>query len=97
MRKLFYKYSDSELCYSEKYFKDMMKNRGLKEMNVYAAVPEKIKGIFWCNEFSFSGDGTQDYCGKQCEKYNPRNGKSGCCLNHSSILYSKGDSVTLSY
>jgi hypothetical protein len=97
MGQFYFKYLDSELCYSEKFFKDMMKNRGLKQMNVYKAEPEKINGIFWCKEFLFSGDGTKDYCGKQCKKYNPRNGKSGCCINHSNILYSHGDLVTLSY
>ena len=97
MKQFYFKYSDSELCYSEEYFQDLMKNRGLKEMKVLKAEPEKISGVFWCKELSFSGDGTRDYCGKQCKKYKPKNGKSGCCINHSSILYSHGDLVTLSY
>ena len=38
----------------------------------------EIGGEPWCTQFSEFID-TSDVCGKQCNHYEPRNGKSGCC------------------
>lgn len=95
MKTLFYfKDEDSEVCYPEDYFTALLDD-SVMEMEVYEAIPEKIKGIFWCKEKQFCGDGTGDYCGKQCRFYKPRNGKSGCCVHHSSRLYTHGNKTIL--
>jgi len=93
--KYYFKHSDSELCYSENYFQERMKEYGLNELEVFEAIPDKFDGIFWCKEHLFSGDGTKDYCGKQCDEYKPRNGKSGCCIHHSTKMYEHGNQVIL--
>jgi hypothetical protein len=72
-----------------------MKENKLSEIEVYKAIKEKINGIFWCTKYKFCGDGTQDYCGKQCRDYSPRNGKSGRCRFHTNDLYIPGDKITL--
>ena len=75
--KYYFKHDYSETCYTKQYFLDYMKENNLNEINVYRAMRDKVNGIFWCKKYRFCGDGTQDYCGKQCRDYKPMNGKSG--------------------
>lgn len=98
MRKnLYFLTAHDDICHHELYFRQIMRDEGLTEIEVFKAEPFKIKGIFWCSEHGFCGDGSENYCGKvnDCKQYQPRNGKSGCCVFHSSILYEHGDKVTL--
>jgi len=95
MTNYYFKHEDSEVCYNKKYFDYYMKENEITEIEVYKAVKEKIDGIFWCRKYLFAGDGTQNYCGKQCRDYSPRNGKSGRCRYHSTDLYYPDGKITL--
>lgn len=96
MKKQFYfEDEDSEICYTKDYFIRKMKEEGVTEKEVIKAYPDKLSGMFWCKKHDFCGDGTEDYCGKQCKDYAPRNGKSGCCKNHTSKLYIHGEKINL--
>jgi len=74
-----------------------MKSEGLTEIEVIKAIPEKINGIFWCKLYGTCGDRSADVdkCGRSCEHYTPRNGKTGCCKYYTNILYTHGEKVTL--
>ena len=93
--KFYFQYNDSEMCYDEDYFQSIMDDEGLNELEVFDAIPETIKGVFWCKEQMFCGDDTQDTCGKQCFDYEPRNGKSGCCKHHTHWLRTHGNKIEL--
>ena len=94
--KYYFEDSDSEMCHQECYFQDMMCFDGKSEMELFEAIPDKTGGgIFWCKLLAFCGDDTGDSCGKQCEDYEPRNGKSGCCKHHTSWLYIHGNKIIL--
>ena len=91
----YFEYSDSEVCYQKSYFEDEMRDNEITEMEVYEAHPDKTSGCFWCKVQHFCGDDSRDTCGKQCNEYEPRNGKSGCCKNYTTTLYMHGDKITL--
>ena len=81
---------DSECAYTLKYWKGYMKKNGITELKLFEAIVEYSSGYFWCNEYSEAGE-VGESCGKQCEKYSPRNGKNGRC-RHSVHVYSFGES-----
>lgn len=93
--KYYFERSDSEICYSVDHFKDIMKYDKIDELEVYEAIPEIFKDIFWCKVECFCGDDSKDSCGKQCKSYNPRNGKSGCCKNFTHHLFAHGEKTVL--
>jgi len=94
--KFYFKNGDSELCYPEEYFKKYMKEHHLTEMEVFKAIPEITGGgVFWCKEYDFCGDDSREYCGKQCDKYEPKNKKSGVCRHHTHWLYNHGEKIKL--
>lgn len=92
-QKYYLRFKDDEICYNEEYFIELMKYRKLKEIQVFKAVPEKHYFIFWCKYYRLCGDRGQ--CGKKCDNYKPRNGKSGCCKYYTNILYNPGEKVIL--
>lgn len=67
------------------------KEEGLASVDLYEALPDKVPGYFFCE---FAGAiGEDGSCGKQCEGYEPINGKSGKCHNKG-LLYTSGDVKT---
>ncbi len=93
--KYYFENKNSEISYSKSYFIDIMKERGLKEIELYEAIIEKIPGMFWCDEFLAPcevGEG----CGRDCYSYTPRNLISGICVHHS-FLREPGKKVKLKY
>lgn len=97
MKKQYYfKDVDSEICYPKEKFLADMKADGEVEITVLEAVPYRESGgVFWCKDQCFCGDDSSETCGKHCSSYVPRNGKSGCCKSHTTILYAHGDEVML--
>ena len=94
-KQLYFKEFDSEMCYTKEYFVSYINEKGLKELEVYEAEKEKCSGVFWCKINFFYGDDSAEYCGKQCDNYKPRNGKSGCCKHYTTTLYTKGKKIKL--
>lgn len=96
MKKQYYfENEDSEICYTESHFQDIMKFEKVETIVVYEAVPDKINGIFWCRHEAFCGNDSSDTCGKQCRSYSPRNGKSGCYKYYTTKIYVCGNKITL--
>ena len=89
--KFYFETENSELAYPLDHFKAM----GHKEMELFEAVPERIKGIGWCKEFQEILE--MGNCGKICDKYKPRNGKNGVCLHKKSTLFEHGEKVIMKF
>jgi len=81
-KRLYFKENYSEFCYSLDYH--LIENEDSVEIELYEAVkmPIKESGFFWCKEYDAPGESGQGTCGKVCEGYQPKNGKSGCCTHH---------------
>ena len=82
---------NEEMAYTKTYLIDEMKERGLFEVEVSIAVRELKTNYFYCRalgEVLIKGKG-YDPCGKECDDYDPRNGKSGCC-KHRGLCYIPG-------
>lgn len=97
MKNYYFKYKDSEICHSKEYFNEYMISNKINKMQVYKAYKDKVNGIFWCNTYAFCGDDSENTCGKQCDEYEPRNGKSGCCKAYTTTLYMHGEKITLTF
>jgi len=91
-KKLYFENEDAENCYSEEYFQDKMKEEGLEELTVLEANKSKEKEYIYCTAIDSCGESSN--CGKECEDYEPRNGKNGCC-RHRRTIYEYGEEVTL--
>lgn len=90
-KKKYFRTPDSELCYTLDYHVEIAKSEGLEEIELYEAMPERIRGALWCravDEYTEVGN-----CGKICEFYKPRNNVSGMCKYRSNTLYSCGKKV----
>jgi len=77
--KMYFRNEDSEFCHQIDYFQSDMEENGLTEMEVFVAVPDKDKHHFWCSAVDEVCLTEDNLCGKQCEDYDPCNGKSGKC------------------
>lgn len=96
-KKLYFENHDSEFCYSIDHFLKQMIEKGQTEIDLYEAIRELKTDHFFCKavgEFEMKGDGYES-CGKECEDYIPRNGKSGCCI-HRGYCYVPDKLVTIS-
>jgi len=74
-----------------------MKECGITELRVNEA--KRIVGseFYFCEAFYAIGEKNSidyDGCGKVCDEYEPRNGKSGCC-RHRSFCYESGKKFIL--
>lgn len=93
MKKQYYfENEDEEHCYTESYFQQKMKDDGVTEISVFVAIKSKDKEYIYCKEFQSCGESSE--CGKECDRYKPKNGKSRCCTHRGSI-YEFGDEVIL--
>lgn len=81
---------DDERCYTLDYHLSDAKDEGLTEMDLYEAVPEKVNGFFWCRAVDESAE--EGFCGKDCEEYEPKNGRSGMC-RHKGHFHTAGQKV----
>lgn len=95
MKTLYFENQDAEYCYTKEHFIEKMKENNIDSMEVLKAVPDKIDSIFWCKAIGEVVDSDYDPCGKVCENYEPRNGKSGCCKHYKKTLYTHGDKTTI--
>lgn len=92
MKKLFFENEDAENCYPEAYFQQKMKDEELTELTVLEANKSKEKEYIYCTSIGECGESSS--CGKECEDYEPRNAKNGCC-KHRRAIYEHGEEVTL--
>jgi hypothetical protein len=89
---MFFGSEHEEMCYGINHFTDSM-NEG-ESLIILKAVPCNHSDVFWCKEFTEMMEKNQGGCGKSCEYYEPRNGRSGCCKSHSHV-YCHGEATTI--
>jgi hypothetical protein len=75
---------DELFCYPLEHFRDML-DAQLPTMRLYRAKADTGSGTFFCREFGEVGLKGES-CGRQCDSYEPRNGKNGRC-RHSAHCY----------
>lgn len=92
MANYYFTEEEDELCFKEEYFIDIMKSKGLTQMNLILAERQIGSEYFYCSKNQQCGE--KGECGKQCEDYTPRNGKNGCC-KHNRNIYEPIDDVIL--
>ena len=88
-KKYYFQYSEDEQCYPLSYFKEKMIEDNLNEITLIEAEKMDVTDYFWCSEYYTVGE--KGECGKFCKKYEPRNGKSGCCKHYSTQFYELSD------
>jgi hypothetical protein len=66
-----------------------MELEGVESLDLYGAEKIGNSDYFFCKCFELAGN--KGICGKECYMYNPRNGKSGCCIHYSKLLFKKTD------
>ena len=93
--KYYFESSSDEICYSESYFLEMMVENKTSAIELYEAIPEKIEGIGYCLKYCEVMEQSENPCGKHCDHYNPRNGKSGICRSWTNTVYSHGEKIVL--
>jgi len=93
MAKYYFGGHNDESCYSLQYHLEYMAENGIEEMIVFEAKIERGSGYFFCKHFFETGE-TREICGKLCELYKPRNGKSGIC-RHYGYVYEQTDKSKL--
>ncbi|MCK5613287.1 hypothetical protein KAR91_66050 [Candidatus Pacearchaeota archaeon] len=78
MNKKYFRKEEDEFCYTKQAIINQMKSEGLRELTVIEAQRDLKSDFFYCKE---SGEVYEkgEECGKSCESYDPRNGKSGIC------------------
>lgn len=87
---------DEERCYTLLYLLDEMKENELQEIEVCEAIREPKSYFFYCNALGevCAKPPEGEPCGKECGDYEPRNGKSGCCV-HSGYCYAPSDEILI--
>lgn len=76
---------DNILAYSAAEHADEINGSNVEQRRLYRARPMHGVEFFWCtalHEVGLKGEG----CGRQCDSYEPRNGKNGRC-RHSAPCY----------
>ena len=89
--KLYFPEFDDEHCYPLEHHIEKAKEDSQKDIVLFEATKYKETEYVFCKEFFEWGE--KDGCGKICDKYAPRNGKSGICKHWSNVAYAQGEKV----
>lgn len=76
---MYFKKGKEEMCYDLETIRDHMRIDHIKELQVFEAEIDIGTGTFYCSKFGGVGDNSDMGCGKTCDEYAPRNGRSGIC------------------
>lgn len=87
--KCYFSNIEPEFCRTKQYLLDKMKDEEINELIVFEAKRITNDFMFYCREHMATGL-VGDGCGLNCEDYNPRNGKSGCCKHRGFCYESTG-------
>ena len=86
---------DDERCYTLDSIVDQMRFNNLSEIDLLLAVRDSAScGYFYCKYYDSVGESIDGECGKYCDGYEPRNGKSGNC-RHKGSCYSQSEDTFL--
>ncbi len=92
MPKAYFREYDED-CYSIESHIAYMRENGIETMTVFEAAIERDSGYFYCKHFFEVGE--KGNCGRICEAYAPRNGKSGICKHTGHVYEITGKSKTI--
>ncbi len=92
--KYYFQSQSDEICYTLDYHLANAKDEGLAEIELIKAIPEKVGGMFWCKAVDECAE--DGCCGKMCDEYEPKNGKSGMCKYRCNTFYGHGKKITIS-
>ena len=81
-----------DITYTLATIKEWMRDNEVNELKAFKAVPTSDPYYMYCTRFDEIGE--KGNCGKFCEAYAPRNGKSGAC-RHLGKLYDEGEEVII--
>lgn len=96
--KYYFEDSESEFCHTLAYFKEKWKSEMNQTVELYEAEYDGLgSDLFWCKEFSEFNETGEGICGKQCEKYEPCNGKNGKCRHYSKDSYIHGKKISFEF
>ncbi len=73
---------DDDTCYKLKSQIDYMIEHGLTTMDLYLAERVTDTDYFYCRHFGEVGEKSEGGCGKICDAYKSRNGRSGVCRHY---------------
>lgn len=91
MKYYFWPDNDELMCFTLDSIKDQMRYNEIYEAEIIEATIVTGGGFFFCDEYNEIGESGES-CGLQCQKYAPRNGKSGRCKHHKNT-YEPSDKV----
>jgi hypothetical protein len=94
MKKLYFSDIPEEIAHSLEFILEEMKEREIIELIVSVAERSLKSDYFYCKDIDENMDKTFGECGKQCESYQPKNGKWGCC-KYREYIYEPGKEFTL--
>jgi hypothetical protein len=86
---------DSETAYDLATLKGRAKRLYMNQITVTKAVPDPFKDHFYCKEFDYVGVKSDGECGKICDGYTPKNGKSGMCRHQAKCYEPTGEPITI--
>lgn len=89
--KLYFASFDMEMARTKESWIEIAKINSKTDVTIIEAKPIKAAGFFWCRELECMGEKEEGGCGKSCEFYSPRNGKSGCCKFYTTTFYEPTD------
>jgi hypothetical protein len=81
---------DVDSIYLLEYILEEMEEQEVDSVVITEAVRNTGEGFFYCKKYNEVGMTGDFGCGKLCEFYKPRNGKSGIC-KHWGYTYEEGD------
>lgn len=90
MKKFYFRSEDSENCYTLDHHLAEAREEGLSEIELFKAIPDIVDGFFYCRAVGECSE--EGHCGKECEDYAPKNGKSGMC-RHKGKFHAHGEKV----
>lgn len=80
--------------YSLQYFVGLLKSIDRQTpLELSEHIIERGTGYFYCSEYDEVGE--VGNCGKRCDEYEPRNGKSGICKHHRPVYDDTGNTLTI--
>ena len=62
--KLYFENEDANICYPLQYHLERAKEEGLKEIELFEAIPSTEKDYIWCSELETVGNKSE--CNKNC-------------------------------
>jgi hypothetical protein len=88
MKKKLYVTSEMDYsCYLLSWHLEGARNEGDTTITLLECEPVKLPGIGWCREHENIIEKSDRLCGRECDKYAPRNSRSGICKHYTPTTY----------